>query len=115
MAQDRKNRRRGPDTVIKTINILSIASWIIIVTVFIVVSIAKPTAIRTPGTTTIPLGNSSMLSFALFLMVIQVIMAVIGIFANMTRMKRKTDRLNLGLVFSGGIAIIGIIIYYVTI
>ena len=115
MAQERRNRRKGPDIVIRSINAMAIISWILIIIVFIIVSIVKPTAIRTPGTGMIPkVTNQGVVSIALFLMVVQVILAVVGIIANTTRLKRKSDRFNMGLIFSGGFAILGLIVYFTT-
>lgn len=116
MAQERRNRRKGPDVVIRSINAMAITSWVIIVIVFIIVSLVKPTAIRTPGTGMIPKAtNQGIASIALFLLVVQIILAIVGIIANTTRMKRKSDRFNMGLIFSGVFAVIGLIVYFTTI
>jgi len=112
MAQERRNRRRGPDAVIRSINVTAIVSWIIIAIVFILVSFIKPTAIRTAG---IPgMAGSGMMGVVVILLGAQVLISIAGIVANATRMKRKSDRFNLGLIISAAFAIIGLVIYFLT-
>lgn len=112
MAQERKNRRKGPDAVIRSINITAIVSWIIIAVVFILLFFIKPSAIRTTG---IPgITGSGMKGLIVILLGAQVLISIAGIVANATRMKRKSDRFNLGLIISAAFAILGLVIYFLT-
>jgi len=107
-----KNRRKGPDFVINMIKWISIAIWMIIGIVVILLIFTNPTSAGmqmsrpTLQTTTSKAVSSLMFS----LLVIQLIMSVAGLVFNFTRLKRKTDRLRISLVLSGLFAIIGIVI-----
>jgi uncharacterized membrane protein len=96
-----KERRRGPDAILKMINGISILLWVIIGIVFIIFAITNPThsglAASRPGLQVRPLWADSIIYG---LLVIQVVLSIGGIIFNLTRLKRKTDRLKLTLVIS---------------
>jgi hypothetical protein len=107
-----KNRRRGPDFVIKLINWISGISWAILVAIFLFLIISNPTSkgmsVSRPSlkaTSTAWMSNA-IYAFLIFL----IILSIAGIVFNMTRMKRKTDKMKLTFFFSGILAIIGLII-----
>ncbi|HOK93890.1 MAG TPA: hypothetical protein PKX79_13030 [Spirochaetota bacterium] len=96
-----KERRRGPDAILKMINAISIVLWVIIGIVFIIFAITNPThsglAASRPGFKSRPLWADSIIYG---LLIIQIVLSVAGIIFNLTRLKRKTDRLKLTLVVS---------------
>jgi hypothetical protein len=111
-----KNRRRGPDFVVKVINWISGISWGILVTIFLFLIISNPTSkgmsVSRPSlkaTSTAWMSNA-IYAFLIFL----ILLSIAGIVFNMTRMKRKTDRMKLTFFFSGILAIIGLIIINIT-
>jgi len=106
-----QNKRRGPDFVIKVINILSGVSWIILFLVVVFISMAKPKfqgfgrgmgSIQ--GT-----WDTSLLGIVAVLLVLLIALSAVGITFNFLRMKRKTDRIRATLVLSGVLALIGLL------
>jgi hypothetical protein len=107
-----KNRRKGPDFIINLIKWISIAIWIIIGIVVILLMVANPTSPDLQrGWVALPTTSLKAVNSAIFsLFVIQLIMSVAGLLFNFTRLKRKTDKLRISLVLSGLFAILGIVI-----
>jgi len=109
----RTNTRRGPDSIIRTINFISGISWIMIFAILIFFALAKP-QMRGFDRQMNMLGgfwNKEYLQIAFYLMMFQLIMSIFGLIMNSRRMKRKTDTWNASLILSGSASIIGIIIY----
>ena len=96
-----KERRRGPDAILKMINTIAIILWVIIGIVFILFAITNPThsglAASRPGFKSRPIWVDSIIYG---LLTLQIILSISGIIFNLTRLKRKTDRLKLTLVIS---------------
>ncbi len=110
----RKNRRKGPDVLMKSINYLAVFSWVIIFIVIIIFSLAKPRiqGIK-PGHSVVSTGawDSSLLEITAYLMVLQIMFSVVGLLINSNRMKRKEDQYNTSLIVSGILAIFGLLLY----
>ena len=108
------NRRSGPDSVIKAIKGIVGFSWILVLIIFIVFSIAKPgvDGMRIGGRI-IRGANESVLKYAFYLMIFQTLLCSLGIIINTTRLKRKTDKLYLSLIILGALSVIGIITYLI--
>ncbi len=107
-----KNRRKGPDFVIKVINWISGISWAILIMIFLILIITNPTSrgmsVSRPA---LKATSSAWMSNAIYgFLVFLILLSVAGIIFNMTRMKRKTDKIKLTFFFSGILAIIGLII-----
>lgn len=103
-----KNRRMGPDTIMNIITGISVISWIIIGVIFIIVAVGNPTS-SGMGRPSLK-GAGAWTGNAIYgLLVFLIILSISGIFFNMTRMKRKTDKMRLTPIFSGILAIAGII------
>ncbi len=107
-----KNRRRGPDFVIKMIDGISAISWIVLAIVFLILIMTNPTSkgmsVSRPAlkaTSTAWLSN-----FVYILLVFLILLSITGIVFNMTRMKRKTDKMRITFFFSGILAVIGLIV-----
>jgi hypothetical protein len=101
-----KNKRVGPDTILKIVSGISIALWVIIAAVILLFAISNPTqpgmAAGRPGLK----GAGQWATNLIYgLLVIQVFLSISGIIFNVTRLKRKTDRIKLTPVIS---AILGI-------
>jgi hypothetical protein len=111
-----KNRRRGPDILIKTINGIAIISWIVIFGIFITFSLAKPSTWRGVGLSGGGMAgsyNPGYLQFSFYLMVMQLLLCAMGLAINANRLRRKTDGLNKSLIFFGFVSLLGIIIYII--
>jgi hypothetical protein len=113
----RANRRHGPDTMVKAINILAGATWFLVLIVFIMVTFAKPRmetffdreySISLSGR-----WDQTVLSYAFFLLMVLVFICFIGIMINMSRHRRKTDRYNRSLIWFGVISLLGMFYYLI--
>jgi hypothetical protein len=100
-----KNRRRGPDAIVKAISFLSGLSWLVILGIFITFSMAKP------GIKTGAAMDTSVLRYAFYLMILQALLCGFGLAVNTSRLKRRSDKLNLSLIIFGVLSILGIIFY----
>jgi len=106
-----KERRIGPDKIVNAISTISVFIWIIFAVVFILFAIANPThsgmaASRPALTWNTVWVHRIMYGFLIF----QVLLGGIGIFLNLTRLKRKTDRMRLTLVISVVLGILWLVI-----
>jgi hypothetical protein len=105
-----KNRRRGPDTMVKMITAFSICSWIIIIVAF---SIFQMTS---SGGSTYTSVRNSLLKFengiiiAKILLFLNFLICIWGMVINMARNKRKSDRFRLSLIISCVISLTGFIL-----
>ncbi len=107
-----KNRRRGPDTLIKVISFTSIITWILIVAIFIIVSIAKPPPGSYMGQSAFSKSwDAEMVQYAFYLMFPILIICAIGLLVNSTRHQRKTDTYNKTLMISFFASLVGIIYF----
>lgn len=112
-----KNRRRGPDILIKWINYSAIFSWILIFIVFIVVSIAKPPVEgffdRQYGIKVSATWDTTLLEYAFLMMFPLLLICIIGLLINSLRHQRKTDTYNKSLIVCFILSLLGIIYYFV--
>ena len=104
-----KNRRRGPDFLIRCINIAAIVCWIFIFAIFIIVSLSKPPAGSYMGQSLGKTWDKELLNYAFYMMFPLLIICVIGLLINTTRHQRKTDTYNKSLIVSLVLSFIGII------
>lgn len=102
-----KEKRRGPDTILNIISVISIILWLIVGTVIILFAMSNPTnagmaagrpGLKNPGTWVKGLIYG--------LLIFQIFLSISGISFNLMRMKRKTDHVRLTHVLS---AVFGII------
>lgn len=106
-----KERRIGPDRIINIISTISIIIWIIFLSVFILFAVVNPTHAGMAASRPALKGDTLWLNKIIYgLLVVQVLLGVSGIIFNLTRLKRKTDRLRLVLVFSVVFGVIGLIL-----
>ncbi|MCP4133443.1 MAG: hypothetical protein GY754_20915 [bacterium] len=93
----------------KSIQNISIASWVLIFIVFILFSLAK----EGRGVGANAMYNQDTLLVVLYLMILQLLLGLMGLVINTTRNRRKSDSLNKGLITSCVMAVFGILIYAV--
>jgi hypothetical protein len=106
-----KEKRTGPDTIMNIIGVISIVSWIILGSIFLMLAIGNPTssgmAASRPGLK----GAGQWTITAVYgLLIFLVIISTFGILFNTLRMKRKSDKIRLTPIFSVILSIIGLII-----
>jgi hypothetical protein len=108
-----KNRRKGPDSVVKLITFFSVLTWIIIIAALIIYNMANPKmgSYSTIRSTFFDVGNAAIvIKMLLFL---NIILGFWGIIANTMRNKRKTDRFHISLIVSAAVSLVGFIIVMV--
>ena len=112
-----KNRRRGPDILIKWIHYISIFCWALIFVIFIVVSVAKPPVEgffdRQYGIRVNAAWDKTLLDSAFYLMFPLLIICAVGLLINSIRHQRKTDTYNKTLIISFFLSLAGIIYYII--
>ena len=108
-----KNRRRGPDSVVKMITFFSVLTWLIIISALIIYNMAYPKmgSYQTIRSTLLESGNAAVV--IKLLLFINIILGVWGIIANTMRNKRKTDRFHISLVISAAVSLLGFLIVLV--
>ena len=106
-----KNKRRGPDFIIKTIGWFSIISWVILISIVGILMVTNP-ALRGVVLVNMPARQISQgwLLLINILLVFLIIINIFGIIFNFVRLKRKTDSIRITFFFSSILAIIGLII-----
>ncbi|MCP4134999.1 MAG: hypothetical protein GY754_28755 [bacterium] len=115
MALVRKNKRHNGDLLIKSKNFLALVSSLVLLSVVILLALAKPKG----GTmfdrfyntgTGFSMWNASLVEYSFFLMIPLAICSVVGLIINSKRHKRKNDRYSMALVISLIASLLGMII-----
>jgi hypothetical protein len=112
-----KDRRKGPDVLLKTISIITGITWFFILLFYIIISYARP-QIETRFFNSlfkVPIENNwdkSLLPVAIIILALLVIICFIGIVVNFFRHKRRTDRFNKSLIFFGLGSLMGLIYFF---
>ncbi|SFB90305.1 hypothetical protein SAMN05660443_0835 [Marinospirillum celere] len=108
-------RRKGKDPVLHSISVLGAVSWILMIPVFFLIDRARPeveTFIeRWQGIVIDPNWDAETFRYAVFLLVIIMVLSAIGLFLSSLRSKRKTDSIRLNLVVVFGLAFVGTAYY----
>lgn len=106
-----KNKRRGPDFIIKVIGWISLFSWVTLISVISILIISNP-ALRGLTLVKMPAKQISQgwLSFIYVMFILLIIINICGIIFNFIRLKRKTDNMRLTFFFSVIVAVIGLIL-----
>ena len=104
-----KNRRLGPDTIMNIISGISILSWVVLGVTFIIIAVTNPSSSTMSAIRSAKGGNwTTNAIYALFVFLI--ILSITGILFNITRLKRKTDKMRITPIISGILSIFGLII-----
>lgn len=106
-----KNRRRGPDTMVKMITYFSILTWFIIGTVIIVYTMVNPAGTSGFMKRGSVFGGGFALTGAKLLLFINLVICVIGMFVNMMRNKRRSDKFRISLIISTLCSLVGFILF----
>jgi hypothetical protein len=117
MAEQRTfvERRRGPDIVIKAVWWIIGISWLMILSAYAITSKAQPqleTIIeRSRNDSVRKYLDRNLLEYALYVLVINLIVCIIGFVLNMLRQRRKTDKISKSILVLGAITITCIVWY----
>ena len=116
-AREYRERRRKADWVTKMATIMSLVSWVIAFTVWMVLDRASPEKesmfSRYFDISVRDYWNSSLLPIAFALLILSLCICVSAFVFNMLRMKRKTDKYKKSIIIIGCITIIGIVFFLV--
>jgi hypothetical protein len=109
-----KDRRKGPDKLLKIISITTGTTWFFILIVYILISYGRPKVETTffNSLFNLPIENSwneSILNILKIILGLLAIICLIGIVINFFRHKRRTDRFSKSLIFFGIGSLIGLI------
>lgn len=115
-----KNRRRGPDFISRSISLVISASWVLLIALFIIISIAKPRSNFISSAITGVASNQSMWDVSIIhlifpVLLIQLLLCLFGLALSTKRMKRKGDTYSKSLIFFAVVAVLGIIGYFVAV
>lgn len=106
-----KERRVGPDTIMRIIEWIAIIIWVIFLFVFILLILLSPTnagmQASRPGLRS---SGQWVITTIYLLLIIQLILGISGVVFNLTRLKRKTDKLRLTLVISIIASLAGLVV-----
>jgi len=113
-----KNKRHGPDSMLRYKKYLVIAAWTLTLLVFIIISSAKPRFVtmfdRLYDTMTMDgLWNKEVLKYAFYLLIPLALFSVTGLIINSRRHRRKRDKYSKTLIISLFLSLTGIVLYLI--
>jgi hypothetical protein len=108
----RENRRKGPDTIIKVITLLSLCTWLALILVFVLQSFSPEGggtlyAIKHGRGT-----NQSIPTLIRIVLFINLAVSLGALILDKTRTKRKSDHIHLSLIVSSALCIIALTLMY---
>jgi hypothetical protein len=108
-----RNRRRGPDTMVRLITVFSIGSWVVIFFAFFFYQMSHGAGGSYSAVRTSLLDFSSGVVLAKVLLSLNFLLCLWGMGMNMMRNKRKSDRFRVSLIASAVISLGGLIVFFV--
>jgi len=105
-----KNRRRGPDTMVRMITISSVVSWLVIFIAFIIYQMVHPSGGSYNAVRKTMIDFSAGVIVAKALLFLNFLLCVWGMIMNSMRNRRKSDRFRISLVISAFISLAGFIV-----
>lgn len=115
MRRGKRNKRRGPDVLIKSKELLIFTSWILFTVIFTLLSLAKPGETAMLGklynVSSNNIWDTQKIYTAFFFTVILGLICIIGLIINSKRLKRKNDNYSLSFIIFGIFSILGIILF----
>ncbi len=111
------HRRKGPDRLLILINVLILISFFIVFLIIIIVLLPETSQqlldYRKLDASYGENWKSSLLQYALYLMILQVLISVAGLIIRSARHKRRTDRYPASLITLGILSLIGVVLFIV--
>ncbi len=108
-----KNRRRGPDTMVRMITMFSVLSWLLIVVAFFIYQLTHSAGGSYTTIRQSLVDFSAGVIIAKVLLLLNVLLCIWGMAMNMMRNKRKSDRFRISLVISAVLSLGGFIVMMV--
>jgi uncharacterized protein (DUF2062 family) len=112
-----QERRKKADWIVKMATILSVLSWVVAFTVWILLDMAAPERehmfTRWFGVTVRGYWDVTLLPMAFGLLVAALCLCFLAFMFNKLRMKRKTDKYRKSVFIIGGITIIGTVVFVI--
>ena len=109
------DRRKGPDFWIRTMQIIQIVSWLLIVPVLIFIQKARPSLATVLDTifdvTRTQTWDVNALGVIIVLLTLMLFLSIFGLIINFSRKKRKTDKIRFSFILLSIASIIGILSY----
>jgi hypothetical protein len=105
-----KNRRRGPDRMVRMITMFSIASWVMIFVALLVYQVTFGSFGSYGSIRRTLLDFSTGLIMAKVLLFLNFLLCIWGMAMNMMRNKRKSDRFRASLVISALVSLAGFVL-----
>ena len=98
------NSRKGPDLILRMIDIISVVLWGFIIVNFAIIMFAKPMGDtffdRFFSIKVRDYWDASLLQFSLILSLAQLFLSVFSLYLNSKRLKRKGDRIRISIIAS---------------
>ena len=120
MEKKRKNKRKGPDQISKTVSLIIAISWLLLLVLFIIIGLAKPSAemsvfsIAAQNTPSAVGGwNPSFVQILPPVLITQLGLCLFGLLLSSRRMKRKSDKYSYSLIFFTATSVIGLAVYLI--
>ena len=112
-----QNRRKGPDSISKFISLIIAASWVLLLVLLIIYTIARPKANFMSGITGAginqSMGDLTISAIVLPVLLVQLLLCLLGLILSSKRMKRKRDKYSMSLIFFTIVSVMGIIAYFI--
>lgn len=109
------DRRKGPDIIVKLVQLSGTVIWLMVIAIFIVLGMAKPKEQTLfENLANIQLHrtwNYNLLRSAFFMLVFLFLICIISLILNIFRHKRKTDRFNPVVIVFMILSFIGIMLF----
>ncbi len=104
LVSESTNSRKGPDLILRMIDIISVILWGFIIVNLAIILFAKPVGEtffdRFFSIKVRDYWNASLLQFSLILSLTQLLTSVFSLFLNLKRLKRKGDRIRISIIAS---------------
>jgi len=111
-------RRKGPDLLLKLINVIVFFSWLLIIAILTITAKAGPeSATFFDRLLQVDIRNTwdaGLAQYMFYLMLVLLLLCVLGIAFNAARHRRRSDRYRISLFIMGGASVIGIIVYLIS-
>ena len=106
------DRRRGPDKILRAMNLMGAISWIMVIVMVMLLDSARPQAQtfyeRWTGQETTQSWDETKSLIAMIIMYAGLSMSMVGIYLNSKRKRRKSDHYRIHFMLLGAIYILGL-------
>lgn len=113
------DRRRGPDTLTKSIRWVAVGGWLLMVVALVFIDLAKPEFVtvidrhKGLGEGKRTSWNMTLAQIIFYLQMVGFFFGVYGVIANLRRSRRKSDRFRINLIALAAISLFGMIYYLI--